>query len=233
MSWVLGIDTSSTELSMGLVKDGEPFITCSRYVRHSHAEHITQIVTFILETSGINATDIERAGISVGPGSFTGLRIGISFLKGFFLTLQTPILPISSLAIMAASLPENNKTMVTAMDARQNRVFYSRFKHVKGRLERLTEDTLVPLDAFVDQLDVQEVLIIDTLGYRKSTVFDFAHERQNVYFTNKLALNRGLSCARMAVALPECDTTWKKVIDITPNYMQDTYAKKIKEKNRG
>ena len=224
MSWILGIDTSSAELSLGLLKDGEPFLSCSRYARNSHAEHITGAMNFLLESSGIGPGDISYAGIAVGPGSFTGLRIGISFLKGFFLTSDTPILPISSLHSMAESFTGADGSIAAIMDARQDRIFYARFEGGKDSLKRVSDDEIVSLQSSDNIIKKDDALLIDTLGYSNSSVLNSFKSYINVHMTNNLSLQRGLACAFIASRSIDAKNEWKRAKDILPNYMQESYA---------
>lgn len=230
MSWTLGIDTSSTELSIGLYKDNQPFTSLARYSRNSHAEHITKAITYMLESSNILAKDIARLGIATGPGSFTGLRIGIAFMKGFSLTRSIKVLPISSLESIAHSFNCNNATLVTAMDARQNRVFCARFKKENGILSRLSEDTLLSKDDFSQLYEKDDIVLTDTLGYQKSTVFDVVSDFENHYSTTNQALQRGLTCAGMAALASDDNKNWASSLDVLPNYMQPSYAEMQRKK---
>ncbi|GAG26019.1 unnamed protein product, partial [marine sediment metagenome] len=230
----LGIDTSSVELSVSLIQNGKPFISCSRYVRNSHAEHITHAVNFVLESSKIDAADICHAGIAVGPGSFTGLRIGISFLKGFFFKYNTPILPISSLQSMAASFNDSDCSIISAMDARKNMILYAKFVKENGICKRITEDSIISIETFSKTYNRDSIILIDTLGYSKTSVFDYFKGKQNVYSTEKVPLQRGLSCALIAADYVNDSSVWKKSTDILPNYMQASYAEnKRKMPNQG
>ncbi len=224
MSLILGIDTSSTELGIGLIKDGKPFLSFSRYVRNSHAEQITQAINFVLKSSKIVPSDITHAGISCGPGSFTGLRIGISFVKGFFFDSTIPILPISSLQSMATSFNKSNGTIVAAMDARKSMVFYGKFRKKKEICERIDDDILAPVEQFLKIYDKDSIFIIDTLGYLKSTVFKSLEEKPNVYSVDKTPLQRGLACAQLAFNAKDNDSLWTTSINILPNYMQAPYG---------
>lgn len=231
MSWILGIDTSSAELSLGLLKDGKPFFSCSRYARNSHAEHITNAMNLLLESSGIEPADINYVGIAVGPGSFTGLRIGVSFLKGFFLDSNTPVLPISSLHSMAESFNNGYVPITAIMDARQDRIFCARFKRDKSSLNRITDDEIIPLTQSSKIVKTEDTILIDTLGHKKSTVPHFFNEKQNKYLTDNTYLQRGLACASIAHKSINTIDVWEKPKDILPNYMQASYAEmKAKEK---
>jgi len=225
MSWILGIDTSSAELSIGLIHEGNPVISCTRYVRNSHAEHITRAMHFILDSSGISAADIDYTGIAVGPGSFTGLRIGISFLKGFFLTRDTPILPVSSLESIAESYTNSSDgLLIPVMDARRERVFCAEFKQENGALVRLTDDRIMTVQSFSISYKKHDTILIDTLGYTKSSLFSVLNEWGIVHLINETPLQRGLACAGIAARSINNQATWKKAVEILPNYMQPSYA---------
>lgn len=224
MSWTLGIDTSSTELSIGLYKDNKPFVSMTRYSRNSHAEHITKTIIYILESNNITAKDITRLGVATGPGSFTGLRIGIAFMKGFCLTRSIKILPISSLESIACSFNCNNATLMTAMDARQNRVFCARFKKENGIVTRLLKDALLSKDDFSALCKKNDIIIFDTLGYQKSTVFDEISKNGHCFSTSEISLQRGLACAGITSLIPNESSSWINSVDVLPNYMQPSYA---------
>ena len=226
MSCILGIDTSSVELGIGLVKDTQPVMAVSRYVRNSHAEHITQCMDFMLETAKISASDIGFAAIAVGPGSFTGLRIGIAFLKGFFFGREAKVLPVSSLESMAGSWHVSGRNVVAVSDARNNEVFWARFRLHDDIVIRKTDDVLCPLDKFKSALAGDDIVITDTLGYAKSATFDFIAGRPDAYSVEKHPIERGMSCALIAASRINDPGLWKKPADISPIYMNTSAAEK-------
>jgi tRNA threonylcarbamoyladenosine biosynthesis protein TsaB len=224
MSYILGIDTSSIELGAGLVKDNMAVTTVSRYLRNSHAEHITQCINYILSSNGISASDISHAAIATGPGSFTGLRIGIAFLKGFFFGRDARVLPVSSLESMAGSWRANGRTIVCASDARNNEVFWARFNNAEGKITRLTEDVLCPAPHFESCVDAGDIVLTDTLGYGKSTVFNFLKSRPDAFSIEQNPLQRGLSCAMIASAKLTQTSGWITAGGLEPNYLNNARA---------
>jgi tRNA threonylcarbamoyladenosine biosynthesis protein TsaB len=228
MSYILGIDTSSVELGIGLVKDddAQPVMAVSRYMRNSHAEHITQCIDFMLTTANISALDIGRAAIAVGPGSFTGLRIGIAFLKGFFFGREAGVLPVSSLESLAGSWHVSDRNVVAVLDARNNEVFWARFRLKDTIVTRKTDDVLCSLDNFKSELSNDDIVITDTLGYSKSTTFDFLAGRPDAYSVEKNPIERGMSCAMIASSRADTSGLWKKPADISPIYMNTSAAEK-------
>lgn len=224
MSYILGIDTSSTELSVGLVQDRKPFFSCTRYVRNSHAEHICSMIHFVLHSNNINAEQISRVGITVGPGSFTGLRIGIAFLKGFLIMRDTPVLPISSLECMCHALPIDNGRIVAAMDARKEHVFYALFRKENRHCTRLTPDVRVEQESFLSICEENDIIVTDTMGYVRSSVFNPLMNHPCVYTVETAPLQRGLANALIAAHTSENAETWKRAVAVVPEYLQPPYT---------
>ncbi len=229
MDYILGIDTSSVELGIGLTVGDRPLSAVSRYPGNSHAEHIAQAVDFLLGAAGLRSTDITMAGIAVGPGSFTGLRIGISFLKGFFFGRNARVSAISSLESMAVSFCVlHPATIVCASDARNSQVYWARFAGSPGRLLRETADTLSPVDEFQAAIDSRDLVLTDTLGFVRSNAFDFLRKNPNAFSVKQRPLQRGLHCAMIAARMAEDAPAWTTADCIVPRYLNTVAA----EKNR-
>ena len=228
MNYVLGIDTSSIELGIGLTQGTQPVMAVSRYLRNSHAEHIAQCMDYLLKSNNVSAKDITHAGIAIGPGSFTGLRIGIAFLKGFLFGSNTPVLSISSLESMAGSWHLNESTILCASDARNDQVFWARFKKSKDATTRLTRDAIIPAHEFKTVINDNDVVLTDTLGYGKSVVFNFLKDRPDAYSVQGYPLQRGLSCAMLAAKKIEDTSVWKTAGQIIPEYLSSIPVEKKK-----
>jgi tRNA threonylcarbamoyladenosine biosynthesis protein TsaB len=226
MSNIIGIDTSSFELGIGLVKDNEPILGISRYMRNSHAEHISMSVDFLLTSCNISPSEITHVGIAVGPGSFTGLRIGISFIKGFCFSRSIKVLPVSSLESMAYSINIRERPIVTACDARSKEVFCARFEPCGNGLTRKSEDALVTIDRFMNMVSDTDTVVIDSLGYAKSTVFDFLDKRPNTYNLEHHQVQRGLTCAKIAMMSVSRPDAWIDSAELMPRYLNVTSMEK-------
>ncbi len=229
MTWILGIDTASTQLDLGLVNDGAAVCSYSRYSPGSHAEHIAQAVEFFLKTNDITPDTICCAGVTVGPGSFTGLRIGIAFVKGFFLTRATRALPVSSLEAIAMAWNGADGTFEVGMDARQDQVFCARFSKEGGTVTRLTDDSRKPLQSFLRSLDSVDFVLVDTLGYKKSRVPQAAADCTRAYTLDSHPLLRGLAAARKASELAGVGDEWLSPPELLPRYLQESAAETRKK----
>ncbi len=226
MSYILGIDTSSTELGVGLAGDGGVIAGVSRYLRNSHAEHISRSVEFVLASSGVKPVEVDRAVIAVGPGSFTGLRIGISFLKGFCFGRSVKILPVSSLESMAMAWHERKRPISAAFDARNGEVFRARFVPEGNSITRAGEDVLVSAGEFDASIGEHDVILFDSLGNAKSSVFEFLKSRTNAYNVEHYPVQRGLACARLGMLAAGAPDRWTTCAEISPRYLSITTMEK-------
>ena len=226
MTWTLGIDTSSFELGVGLFCDAVPTASFSRYVTNSHAEHISQCVDFMLRSAGVKPADIGRVGIGAGPGSFTGLRIGIAFVKGLCFTRTTKIAALSSLEIAAAAVAAGiaSGPITVAFDARRNDVFTSRFSAENGLLRRDTPDSLLPAAEFYASIRAADTVVTDCLGYGKSTVFAQLPAGNRHLALETIQAQRGLAASRLTALMPEMADHWLSPVDVLPRYLRGSAA---------
>jgi tRNA threonylcarbamoyl adenosine modification protein YeaZ len=226
MSYILGIDTSSGELGIGLADEVQGLLGVSRYMRNSHAEHISRTIEFLFATCAVKAAEIGFIAIAVGPGSFTGLRIGISFIKGFCFNREIKVLPVSSLESAALAWNNREKPIAVAFDARNGEVFWARFAPRGDALVRTHDDALTPISRFRECLEKDDIVITDTLGNTKSTAFDFLEEAQGSYPLEKFPVQRGLACARLAIRAKNNQSPWVTAAEIMPKYLSITTMEK-------
>ena len=236
---ILGIDTSSTDLSVSLCVDGVTLSSVDRYVKNAHAEHIAQTVTTALNLGGVDVNDVTHIAVSIGPGSFTGLRIGLSFVKGFCMSAERTVLPLSSLFVLAHAAAgydcRQSQRIFTALDARQGRVHWGSFVYNrddgKKNIRRLTEDRLSPPDELLGELSQNDILVTDTMGYQRSAVFGAFADAAQIVDAQKSSLRRGLSCASIAFDnivnrdnYSKDEFHWLSASHIVPNYLQASAA---------
>lgn len=227
MSYILGIDTSSGELGIGLADEHHGLLGVSRYMRNSHAEHISRSIEFLFATCAVKAPEIDSIAIAVGPGSFTGLRIGISFIKGFCIGRDIKVLPVSSLESAAVAWNNREKPLAVAFDARNGDVFWARFAPRGDTLAKTHDNALAPVSRFRDSLERGDIVITDTLGHEKSTAFDFLIERPGAsYALEKFPVQRGLACARLAIQAKNDPSRWITASEIMPKYLSITTMEK-------
>jgi tRNA threonylcarbamoyladenosine biosynthesis protein TsaB len=121
---VLAIDTSANRASVALLEGGKLVATREHAEPKQSAERLLPLIAELLTASGWSRGSLQRLGVAVGPGSFTGLRIGIACAQGLALGLQIPLLGVTSLRAMARAVPDNLVgPRCAVLDARRGEVF--------------------------------------------------------------------------------------------------------------
>lgn len=128
----LGIDTTGNWCSVALVDDAGILARASEEMNRGHAERLGPMTKSLLENTGLSVRDITKISVCAGPGSFTGLRVGMSFAKGLALPHNIPIVGLSTLEVWAlAQNPMQDKTVMAVADVRRNQVLWQVFE--KGK----------------------------------------------------------------------------------------------------
>lgn len=132
---VLALDTSTEVGSVALLTDDVVRVELSAAVANRHAETLLPQVERALALHGAELSDVELLAVGIGPGSFTGLRVGIATVKGLALGLGRPVVCVPSLAAIARGLLPGEGTAVVVGDAFRGEVFVGAFRSVGDRLE--------------------------------------------------------------------------------------------------
>ncbi len=131
---ILGIETATSICSVGIA-DGDQIIAESRFnIKNIHAEILAESIHQLLKLSGISLAQITAFAVSIGPGSFTGLRIGLATAKGLAFASGKPLVAVSTLQALAAShqypVISEQHSVVPAIKAREGEVYAARFQNV-------------------------------------------------------------------------------------------------------
>ena len=155
---ILALETSAKSVSAAVVENGT--VLCSTYQNTglTHSRTLMPLVDSMLRTADLTTGDIELIAVAQGPGSFTGLRIGVSAAKGLAWTLDVPCCGVSTLLAMAQNLRHADATIICAMDARRNQVYNAIFRAKDGVLERLCDDRAIGLAELAEELKQDESL---------------------------------------------------------------------------
>ena len=132
----LGLDCSSPYLALALY-DGGLLATVSEYVGRNHAQRLTSALDALFARAGRTPGDLRSVCVGVGPGSYTGLRVGVAAARGIARGLGVPLRGESTLAAIAAGiLNEDQPNGIVALDARRGNVYAGVFQWREGELER-------------------------------------------------------------------------------------------------
>lgn len=149
--WVLGVETSAGEGSVALLRDGTP--EGRRTLGSGARAGLVEAVASLLARAGISPAELSLAAVDVGPGSFTGTRVGVAFAKSLGYAAGVPLAAVSSLEARAAESAAEG-TVSVVLDARRGSVYAALFRCGGGRPTRLLDDCLLP-EGGVPQADLR------------------------------------------------------------------------------
>ena len=128
MSFILNIETATKNCSVAIAKNGET-VLCKEIAEegYSHAEKLHVFIEEVLAESGISVHDLAAIAVSQGPGSYTGLRIGVSAAKGLCYALNIPLIAVDTLLTLAAQAKVSEGKIIPMLDARRMEVYSAVF----------------------------------------------------------------------------------------------------------
>ena len=159
---ILAVDTTASPVSVAILTDG--FLTGEFFLnaKTTHSQTLMPLVETILKTTNTNINDIDIFAVNAGPGSFTGVRIGVASIKGIAMPLDKKCVSVSTLESMAYCLPYNDGIVCSVMDARCNQVYNALFSLDNGKVTRLTEDRALSVDELRKEIShfVQNIYLV-------------------------------------------------------------------------
>ena len=149
---ILAFETSAKAGSVALLENGILLGENYQNTGLTHSQTIMSMAQAMLEHSGKTPQDVQAVAVAAGPGSFTGVRIGVAAAKGFAWGSQIPCYGVSTLEAMAQNLGLWEGVICPVMDARRNQVYNALFRAQEGKLTRLTEDRAISLADLSEKL---------------------------------------------------------------------------------
>lgn len=143
---LLALETSAKAASCAVLEDGVPVASAWQCTGLTHSRTLLPMVEGMLKNSELTMEAMDAVAVAAGPGSFTGLRIGIAAVKGLAWAAEKPCIPVSTLEAMAWPLAHLEGSIVCAMDARRQQIYNAVFLADGGALERLREDRALSLE---------------------------------------------------------------------------------------
>lgn len=153
MTYILNIETATKNCSVALAKNGETII-CKEIAEqgYSHAEKLHVFIAETIKEAGVLMSDLKAVAVSHGPGSYTGLRIGVSTAKGLCYALQIPLIAIDTLASLANQVKHNDGLIVPMIDARRMEVYSAVFNSNKEMIREVQAEILTE-ESFANQTE--------------------------------------------------------------------------------
>ncbi len=142
---ILAIDTATLSCSVALVNDDRLLAENTLVNDQTHSKHIMVLIQQVLDMSGVSVSDVDGFAATHGPGTFTGLRIGMSTVKGLAEAGDKPIVGVSSLAALAWQA-DPSALICPLIDARRKEVYFAHYRFEDGKLKEVTPEAVGPLE---------------------------------------------------------------------------------------
>lgn len=149
---ILALETSAKSVSTAVTEDGTVLASAYQNRGLTHSVTLMPLVDGMLHTAGLTLDDIGLIAVANGPGSFTGLRIGVSAAKGLAWARDLPCCGVSTLAAMARNAADFDGLVIGAMDARRQQIYHGLFRGENGAVTRLCDDCAIGLEELAERL---------------------------------------------------------------------------------
>jgi len=158
---ILAIDTSTPSGSIALLEDDQLIAELTTCIQKTHAERLLPSIKTLLDNIGTKLEDIDGFALAIGPGSFTGLRIGLSTIKGLAWSLNKKVAGISTLEALAMNLPYSDKPVCPMLDARKKEVYAAVYKCNNNWPECIMPDTALSPDNLINKIKEPTIFLGD------------------------------------------------------------------------
>ena len=224
MSYILNFETATKNCSVSISKSGNLIALEELNTGgYSHAEKLHVFIEKVLEKSGIGFSDLAAVCVGKGPGSYTGLRIGVSAAKGICFALDIPMIAVETLTILAQQVSTNEGVIVSMLDARRLEVYSAVFDKHYNQI-RATEAQIIGEHSFFDYLEKGSVYFVGD-GAEKC--------KELIRHKNAVFVDNAFPSAKEMISLAEERFQKKEFEDVAyfePFYLKDFVGTKAKKR---
>ena len=219
---ILAVDTATKSCSVALTDDGSVSAELTTFKDQTHSKHLMDLIHSVLEISGFSVNDVEGFAVTVGPGSFTGLRIGISTIKGLAHAVDKPVVGISSLETLAWQCADQNYLICPFLDARKSEVYWATYRFEGTRLVQKTAERVSAPETALGSITEPCMFVGNGAQlYRKQITTEL---RNQAHFAPKEKhILRASSIAHLSMKRFKAQDT-DEIASLTPHYIRKSDA---------
>ena len=158
---ILGVDTSTSCGSLGIVDDDAVVAEYALFRDETHSTRLVPAIQALLKEARLGLDEIDGLAVSLGPGSFTGLRVGLSAVKGLALAAERPVVGVPTLDALAFNLPFTSYAICPIVDARKGEVYTALYKDAEGgQVEQLTPYQVLSPLVLLETIPLQKTIFL-------------------------------------------------------------------------
>lgn len=227
---VLGIETSTSQSGVCLATERGLLAAASLARGQAHSEFVTPAIRFCLDQGGVAISDVQGVAVSLGPGLYTGMRVGIATAQTLAHARGLPVVGLASLDLLAFSVRHVRRLLCTVLDARRGELFWSFYRAAPGGVQRVSDFKLGPASKLAGEIEAagEDVLAVGDGAVGNRTLLESTGAEVGSQATASPSAH-----ALVELALPRFlreDT--QRPEDLRPHYLRKADAK-IGWRNRG
>ena len=220
---ILAIDTSALTATAAILFDDTLLGEISTTTKLTHSQTIMPMIDELLKKVSLDISDIDLFACSQGPGSFTGLRIGIGTIKGLAYGLGKPVVGVSTLEALAHNISYTDFTIAPIMDARRGQVYNALYHYNRGRLDCFCEPRALSLEELCGELAKKTIFVGDGVKVHREKITELLGEKA-LFAPPQHQLQRAGSVAYAALGKMPIDAA-----ELTAVYLRKPQAERERE----
>ena len=223
---ILAIDTSALTATAAILSEDRLIGEISTTTKLTHSQTIMPMIDELLKKVSIDITDIDLFACSEGPGSFTGLRIGIGTIKGLAYGLGKPVVGVSTLEALAHNIDVTDLVICPIMDARRGQVYNGLYKYNDGRLTCIEEPRALSIEELCQELTERTIFVGDGVNVHKEKIKELLGNKA-VFASPQNLLQRAGSVVYAALKKEAVSAK-----DLTAVYLRKPQAEREREERK-
>jgi N6-L-threonylcarbamoyladenine synthase len=219
---ILGIDASTKTGSVALYDDKIGILSeVNANIRLNHSDSLMSLVDMVFKLAKLTPKDIDRIGVSIGPGSFTGIRVGVGTAKGLAYSLGCELVGVNELDVLAHTVSKTPNKIISLIDARKGRTYYSVYEYVEDKIKRVSEYGAEELKLILEDYKDEKVIFTGDGSIVYKEIIDEVMGDNAIYNLKSNSMVRAGILGEMAATM-EADN----LFNLEPYYISKTQAER-------
>lgn len=234
---ILAIDTSGPNCSVSIIDDSKILAAFTINNGTTHSQNLVPMIEQVQKFANVDLSSIDAFACSIGPGSFTGLRIGIATIKGFAISLNKPTLSVPTLLALAYNISNFDGLVCSIIDARNNNVYAGIYRNENDSLtlvEDYISDSIEVLIEHLKDYDDNIIFVGDGVSVYKDLLYkNLSNDSSNILFASEhLNCQYALSVARAALDMAK-NNEYSDYNSLSPLYLKKSQAERELDAKNG
>ena len=215
---IIGLDTTSQSGSVSLINEDKVLGECLFNVGPRHSENVVSSLEWLIKTLNVQKKDIEAVAVSVGPGSFTSVRVGVTIAKSLAYSMKIKIVGVSSLEVLAMNIPRTEKNICPVLDAKRDEVYSAVYKYSGSALTAIREEKAEPVEELLKDINEPTVFVGDGSVIYKE---ELSGNVNSLLVSDSFNIVRSSNCALLG-SIKIRSGNADDVMGLVPNYLRKT-----------